>query len=69
MGKGYAKFFDLILGSQKERFHNQTLQSTVIKTNRKPIQMQGKTLLLFKTNTLEFGFDRHLQHRASYHGM
>ena len=31
--------------------------------------MQSKTLLLFKKNTLEFAFDRHLEHRANYHGM
>ena len=34
-----------------------------------PIQMQSKTLLLFKRDTLEFEFDRHLEHRVSYHGM
>ena len=40
-----------------------------MKTDRMPIQMQSKLLLLFKRNTLEFEFDRHLEHRTSYHGM
>ena len=67
MGKAYAKFFDLILGSQKEKFHNQTFLDYCYKTDRKPIQIQSKTMLLFKRNTLKFEFDRHLEHRANYH--
>ena len=42
---------------------------TLIKTSRKPIQNhQSKTLLLFKTFTLELEFDRHLEHMFSYQG-
>ena len=45
-------------------------EQTLIKTNRKPIQNhQSKTSLLFKTFTLEFAFDRHLEHMSNYHGM
>ena len=41
-----------------------------IKTNWKPLQNhQSKTLLLFKTYTLEFEFDRHLKHMFSYQEM
>ena len=39
------------------------------KINKKLIQRQSKTLLLFKTYTLEFEFDRHLEHMVSYQGM
>ena len=45
-------------------------EQLLIKTNREPIQNhQSKTLLLFKTFTLEFEFDRHLEHMFSYQGM
>ena len=45
-------------------------EQALIKTNWKPIQShQGKTLLLFKTFTLESEFDRHLEHMFSYQGM
>ena len=45
-------------------------EQVLIKTNRKPIQNhQSKTMLLFKTYTLEFEFNRHLEHMASYQGM
>ena len=45
-------------------------EQTLIKTNRKPIQNhQSKTMLLFKMYTLEFKFDRHLEHMGSYQGM
>ena len=45
-------------------------EQALIKTNRKPIQNhQSKTLLLFKTFTLEFELDRHLEHMFSYQGM
>ena len=38
-----------------------------MKTNKKTIQnQQSKTMLLFKTDTLEFGFDRHLEHTVNY---
>ena len=30
---------------------------------------QSKTMLLFKTYTLEFEFDRHLEHMVSCHGL
>ena len=41
-------------------------EHTLIKTTRKPIQNhQSKTMLLFKTYTLEFEFDRHLEHMVS----
>ena len=43
---------------------------SALKTNRKPIQNhQGKSMLLFKTCTLEFEFDRHLEHMVSYKRM
>ena len=42
----------------------------MIKTNKKPIQNhQNKRMLLFKTYTLEFEFDRHLEHMVSCQGM
>ena len=42
----------------------------MIKTSKKPIQNhQSKTVLLSKTYTLEFEFDRHLEHMISYQGM
>ena len=45
-------------------------EQALIKTNRKPIQNhQSKTTFLFKTHTLEFEFDRHLEHIVSYQGM
>ena len=35
----------------------------LIKTNRKPVQNhQSETMLLFKTYTLDFELDRHLEH-------
>ena len=41
-----------------------------IKTNRKLIQNhQSQTVLLFKTYTPEFEFDRHLEHMVSCQGM
>ena len=41
-----------------------------MKTNKKPIQKhQSKTMLLFKTYKLQFEFDRHLEHMASYQRM
>ena len=43
-------------------------EQVLIKTNRKPIQNQSKTMLLFKTYTLEYEFDRHLEHVVSYQG-
>ena len=45
-------------------------EQSLIKTNRKPIQShESKTMLLFKTYTLEFEFDRHFEHMVSYQGM
>ena len=45
-------------------------EQALIETNRKPIQNhQSKMMLLFKTYTLEFEFDRHLEHMVSYQGM
>ena len=45
-------------------------EQALIKTNWKPIQNhQSKTVLLFKTYTLAFEFDRHLEHMVSYQGM
>ena len=42
-------------------------EQALIKTNRKRIQNhQSKTMLLFETNTLEFEFDRHLEHMVTY---
>ena len=42
----------------------------LIKTNKKPIQNhRSKTMLLFKTYTPEFEFDRFLEHMVSYQGM
>ena len=41
-----------------------------MKTNRKPIQNhQSKTMLLFKTYTMECEFNRHLEHVVSYQAM
>ena len=41
-----------------------------MKTNKKTIQNhQSKTMLLFKMYTLEFEFDRHLEHMVNYQGM
>ena len=45
-------------------------EQALTKTNRKPNQNhQRKTLLLSKTFTLEFEFDRHLEHMFSYQRM
>ena len=45
-------------------------EQALIKTNMKPIQNhQRKTVLLLKTYTLEFEFDRHLKHMDSCQGM
>ena len=45
-------------------------EQVLIKTNKKIIQNhQSKTTPLFKTYTLEFEFDRHLEHMVSYQGM
>ena len=45
-------------------------EQALIKTNRKPIlNHQIKTMLLFKTYTLEFEFDRYLEHMVSYQGI
>ena len=45
-------------------------EQALIKTNRKLIQNhQSKKVLLFKTFTLEFDFDRHLEHMVSCQGM
>ena len=45
-------------------------EQALIKTSRKPIQNhQSKTMLHFKTLTLEFEFDRHLEHMFSCQGM
>ena len=45
-------------------------EQVLVKANRKPIHNhQRKTKFLFKTYTLEFEFDRHLEHMASCQGM
>ena len=45
-------------------------EQALIKTNRKPSQNhQSKTMLLFKMYTLEFEFDKHLEHMVSYQRM
>ena len=45
-------------------------EQALIKTNRKLIEnLHSKTVLLFKTYTLEFEFDRHLKRMVSYQGM
>ena len=45
-------------------------EQALIKTNRKSIQNhQSKTMLLFKSYTLESEFDRYLEHKVSYQGM
>ena len=45
-------------------------EQALIKTNRKSIHNhRSKTMFLFKTYTLEFEFDRHLEHMVSYQGM
>ena len=45
-------------------------EQALIKTNRKPLRNhQSKAMLLFKTYTLEFEFDRHLKHMISYQEM
>ena len=45
-------------------------EQALVKANRKPIENhQSKTLLLFKTFTLEFEFDRYLEHMFSYQRM
>ena len=44
-------------------------EQALIRTNKKPIQNhQSKTTLLFKMYTLEFEFDRHLEHMVTYEG-
>ena len=46
-----------------------SFEQALIRTNKKLIQnYQSKTLLLFKTFTLEFQFDKHLEHMFSYQG-
>ena len=45
-------------------------EQALIKANKKPIQNhQSKIMLLFKSYTLGFEFDRHLEHMVSYQGM
>ena len=45
-------------------------EQVLLKTNRKSIQHhQSKTMFLFETYTLEFEFNRHLEHMVSYQGM
>ena len=45
-------------------------EHALIKANRKPIQNhQSKTMFLFKTYTLEFEFNVHLEHMVSYQGI
>ena len=45
-------------------------EQAFIKIDKKPIQnRKSRTMLLFKTYTLEFEFDRHLEHIGSYQGM
>ena len=45
-------------------------EQALIKTNSKPIQNhQSKAMLLSKTYTPEFEFDRHLEHMVSYQEM
>ena len=45
-------------------------EQALVETNGKPIQNhQSKTMFLFKTYTLEFEFDRHLEHIVSDQGM
>ena len=44
-------------------------EQALIKTNRKPIQkLPEQTMFLAETYTLEFEFDRHLEHTVSYEG-
>ena len=45
-------------------------EHALTKTNRKPVQNhQIKTVLLFKTYTLEFEFDRNLEHMVGFQGI
>ena len=45
-------------------------EQVLMKTNKKKIQNhQSKTMLLFKTYTLEFELDKHLEHMVSYQGL
>ena len=64
-------FFGFIAVVLKNRIIQvSSFEQALIKTNWKPIQNdQSKTMLLFKTYTLEFEFDRHIKHMVSYQGM
>ena len=64
-------FFGFSIIVQKNRMTQVvSCEQALIKTNMKPIEKhQSKTLLLFKTYTLEFEFDRHLEDTVSYQGM
>ena len=43
-----------------------SFEQALIKTNRKPIQSHwSKAMLLFKTYTLDFEFNRHLEYMVS----
>ena len=45
-------------------------EQDLMKTNRKLIQSQESTTMLpLKKYTLQFEFDRHLEHMVSYQGM
>ena len=45
-------------------------EQAFIKTSRRPTENhQSKTMIPFKTYTLEFKFDRHLEHMVSYQEM
>ena len=44
-------------------------KQALIKTNGKLIQKHQSKTMLKKTHTLEFEFDRHLEHMVSYQGM
>ena len=64
-------FFGFGIVIQKNRMIQvASCEEASIETNRKPIQnYQGKTVFLFKTYTLEFEFDTHLEHMVSYQGI
>ena len=44
-------------------------EQALIKTNMKPIQNRQSKKCLFRTYTLEFEFDRQLEHMVSYQGV
>ena len=64
-------FYSFSITVQKNRMMQvASCEQALIKTNMKPTQnQQSKTVLLFKTYTVEFELNRQFEHMVSYQGM